>query len=242
MRSWQWSLGLTLLCSCSFDTSTPVIVAATDAAPLVIPDAELPCGALWATYRDFRADHPDMQRQVGSLKGLVENRLGADNKPVYAPAGSTPVTEGRESFDQWYRDVEGTNLSFQEPLVLSEVRPGTFVYENNEFFPLDGRGFPEERDGHNFHFTTEVYGTFVYRGGEQFTFAGDDDVFVFVNKNLAIDLGGVHGVEMANVDFDSQAATLGIEIGETYTLNIFHAERHTSESNFRIETTIDCVQ
>ena len=219
-----------------------MIVAATDAAPLVTPDAELACGALWATYRDFRQDHPDMEGQIESVKGLVENRLGGDNKPVYAPSGATSVTEGKESFDQWYRDIEGINLNYQEPLVLSEVSPGTFVYEDNEFFPLDGRGYPDERDGHNFHFTTEVHGTFVYRGGEQFTFAGDDDVFVFVNRNLAIDLGGVHGVEMANIDFDSQAAALGIEIGGTYSLHIFHAERHTSESNFRIETTIDCVQ
>ena len=32
---------------------------------------------------------------------------------------------------------------------------------------------------------------------------------------------------------------LGIEIGQTYPMDIFHAERHTNQSNFRIETTID---
>ncbi|MBC8071568.1 MAG: hypothetical protein IAG13_24795 [Deltaproteobacteria bacterium] len=34
--------------------------------------------------------------------------------------------------------------------------------------------------------------------------------------------------------------TLGLTVGETYAMDIFHAERHTNESNFRIETTIEC--
>ncbi len=34
--------------------------------------------------------------------------------------------------------------------------------------------------------------------------------------------------------------SLGLTLGETYPMDIFHAERHTNESNFRIETTIQC--
>ena len=73
------------------------------------------------------------------------------------------------------------------------------------------------------------------------TFTGDDDVFVFVNGKLALDLGGVHGPEAGTVDFDAQAGDLGITTGNVYTLDVFHAERHTSMSNFRIETSIDCL-
>ena len=36
------------------------------------------------------------------------------------------------------------------------------------------------------------------------------------------------------------AASLGLEVGSTYPMDIFHAERHTDQSNFRIDTTIGC--
>ena len=39
---------------------------------------------------------------------------------------------------------------------------------------------------------------------------------------------------MGSIDLD----TLGLQIGQTYPLDVFHAERHTVESNFRIDTTI----
>jgi fibro-slime domain-containing protein len=200
------------------------------------------CGELLAILRDFKADHPDMEDFLGTLQGIVEPDLGADGKPVYAPSGPTAVTSGEAAFDQWYHDVVGVNLRFEIPMLLVETTPGVYVFENGEFFPLDGMGFPgEELLGHNFHFTTEIHGTFKYRGGELFTFTGDDDVFVFVNRRLALDLGGVHGAQSAAIDFDAQAVTLGISLGGVYDLHVFHAERHTSQSNFRIETSIDCL-
>jgi fibro-slime domain-containing protein len=201
--------------------------------------------------RDFRGydvasgpRHPDFEGDFTSYTGIVQPLLGADQKPVYAPAGATPATTSKANFDQWYRDVPGINLRFDDvvlPLTEDPARPGTFVYDNQEFFPIDGRGWEDSTFGHNFHFTTEIHVQFPYRGGEVFTFRGDDDVFVFMNGHLAIDLGGVHPAEMGSVNLDDQAAALGIAKGNVYNLDIFQAERHTTESTFRIETTLQCV-
>jgi hypothetical protein len=68
------------------------------------------CGQLVATLRDFKDDHPDMEKAIADLRGIVKVDLGAGGKPVYAQPGPTAVTAGQASFDQWYRDVYGVNM------------------------------------------------------------------------------------------------------------------------------------
>ncbi|MBL9099973.1 MAG: fibro-slime domain-containing protein [Myxococcales bacterium] len=195
---------------------------------------------LKAVVRDFSAAHPDFEDYLGSYKGLVQADLGGDKKPVYAAGGATPVSTGPAEFAQWYNDSPGVNQSFTIDIPLTEVMPGLYTYDNSSYFPIDNQGFGNEGNEHNFHFTSEIHTQFTYQGGEVFTFTGDDDLFLFINNKLAIDLGGVHGAEMGSVDLDASAGSLGIQIGNMYDMDIFHAERHTSESNFRIDTSIMC--
>jgi fibro-slime domain-containing protein len=96
---------------------------------------------------------------------------------------------------------------------------------------------------HDFGFTTELHTTFRYDGREKFSFAGDDDLWVFINGRLAIDLGGLHAAMGVTIDLDASAASLDLSPGHVYPLDLFHAERHTIGSHFRVDTTlafVDC--
>lgn len=224
------------------------------------------------TVRDFQPSHPDFESFQGLNDigcGMVAPQLGPDTKPVFVSGIGTQkrvvsadwanlsfvscddwkgwnpdaVITGQASFDQWFRDTPDVNQPFIVPVTLEDDGSGTLVYDSAAFFPLDGMGFgntPGEQ--HNFHFTTEGHVKFGYVAGQKFTFRGDDDLWIYVNGKLALDLGGMHMPIAATIDFDAQAADLGIRPGGTYQMDIFHAERHTDESNFRIETNIRCFE
>ncbi len=185
---------------------------------------------------------------LGLKRTLAPQRNTMNNPPVFQHVtgcsewdwGWTPpdVISGAATFDQWYRTVPDVNIEIPGELPLTDG-----VFESNAFFPLDNQGFGNTPGyDHNYHFTTEAHVSFTYESGQVFTFRGDDDLWVFVNGKLALDLGGVHEPMEGTLNFDVKAAQLGITPGNKYNMDIFHAERQTVESNFRVETNITCFE
>jgi fibro-slime domain-containing protein len=202
---------------------------------------------LHTVLRDFSPlTSPDFERprngQPGDDPAIVEPLLGPDDKPEWSGDPSIHTVESKETFDTWYRDVPGINVHVDYDLALSasSTNPGFFIYDNLQFFPLDDdpRGLGNEGRNHDFHFTLEAKLTFRYSGGEVFSFTGDDDMWVFINRHLAINLGGLHQRKSASVNLDEQVGELAIVHGEIYPIHIFFAERHTVQSTFTLETSV----
>ncbi|MCH8823983.1 MAG: fibro-slime domain-containing protein [Planctomycetes bacterium] len=142
-----------------------------------------------------------------------------------------------ETFSQWFRDVPGVNISKTYAFNAHLNKDGTYVYETNDFFPIDGALNGNGPDNHNYYFTFEVAGTFVHdeSADHMFEFKGDDDVWVFIDGKLVADLGGIAGNEEQFVELNR----LGLVDGKTYTLKFFMGERHQPQSNFRFSTTVE---
>lgn len=236
-------------------TNAPTIATDSLSIPVVFRDFISFPAAGETQHPNFQWDWIEGNRTIKT--GLVKNELGADGKPVYAGICglNTPCTWGRQltnqaDFDEWYRD---TPKSVRADTVLSLTRADQlYVFNANllgGFFPFgkpplenigwvaQGKELTSTANAipQNFGFTTELRYWFQLQGGERLEFAGDDDVWVFLKGALLIDLGGRHSVMTGSLSMtDEEIAKRGLTRGKLYEIAFFHAERHTSESNFKL--------
>ena len=149
---------------------------------------------------------------------------------------STGGITSAASFNQWYRDVPGTNLSTYLPITLIDNGSGVYVYLDDDFHPIDGRLLGNEGDPNNDYFTFVIDADFTYQAcaSQFFEFRGADDAWLFVDGKLAIDLGGVLPLMDQHVDMDR----LELTDGQSYRLIFLYAHRQPGLAMFRLRTNL----
>lgn len=136
----------------------------------------------------------------------------------------------------WLADVTESPNGCNDP-----VNPGFYPLDDFEYLDsaktIKNPKFDWDIQGckHNYSFAMKITAQFKYIKGQYFEFRGDDDVWVYINNRLVVDIGGCHSPVEGAVDLD----TLGLEEGKEYPFHIFFSERNATGSNFKMRTSIN---
>jgi fibro-slime domain-containing protein len=150
--------------------------------------------------------------------------------------------------------VDGDTFTPASELTAAQIPP---YYDASATWPFDLDANGNKRL-HNFSFTSEVRYWFLYDKTKSYTldFVGDDDVWVFIDRKLAVDLGGVHTPVDGSIVIGAngngtttitptypispppaatkQTTTLGLQDGKVYEIAVFQAERQTTGSSYKL--------
>ncbi len=223
--------------------------------------------------RQFEFGYCSGDNKGGGLQhGIVKDYLGEDGLPIptysstsdssrngidyksQAVIGHDPV-QVTDNFYRWFHEVDGKSKRVDSEITFSrEGNTNKYTYGGRQIFPLDNESFSSSdtttrRAGHNFHFTAHMTVPIKVNlsGNEIFEFSGDDDVWVFLDGRLVLDLGGVHSAEDGTFvinpdgsvtttvrDMPTYTTQLGLTEGQVVKLDFFYAERNTSEANTKM--------
>lgn len=159
---------------------------------------------------------------------------------------------GTYSFEAGY---SGTKKDVQYDRESGTIYNGTNGGDESGFYPLENLGYEQpdlltatskvNNGAKNGSFTLRGESQFVYNKDSKlyFTFTGDDDVYMYINGVLALDLGGAHGRNSKTVNLnDLDATKYGLKEGQVATFTFFYMERCSDASTFGIKTNMELVQ
>ena len=172
--------------------------------------------------------------QIEEAKGYTQlpGSCHADATGVYSAQYVVKRVDGNPLFFP----VDNDSFSASEMTGGQVPSEPSGMYDETETWPWDLDEIGNKRL-HNFSFTSEIRSWFRYEPDETYTldFVGDEDAWVFVNRKLAVDLGGVHTPVAGSVIVDGAAAgAFGLSPGKVYEIAVFHAERQTTCSALEV--------
>ncbi|MBR5032071.1 MAG: fibro-slime domain-containing protein [Treponema sp.] len=238
---------ITFCCSCKVNVKDPVHVDEyyqTTEIPIIVRDfigCDRPVDPSLTAYK-----HPDFENKAigtGILPDLLEETLDKDKKPVFnnnKPTASLHI-QSKESFSQWFRTIEGVNKEVRKTITFESINNSSeYEFIDEWFLPINGEGFGDslcENDPRNYNFTVEA--TFYLLCKENtpivFTCSSDDDLWLFVNNKIAVNLGGLHPKEIATEPINPE--DFNAKPGDYMEIKVFKAERCATGSVMGIKVS-----
>jgi fibro-slime domain-containing protein len=211
-------------------------------AGVVLPDAEMEVMPNAQFFGTFIGEDLDIKANASfHLDTALSTVVDACGYQINDTAGvasndSDGLITSSETFGQWYREALGVSLAAAHSITLTRDEDGIYEYLDDEFYPIDGVLYGNERDDHNNFFTYEAEMQFEYEecAGQFIEYRGSDDAWVYVDGKLAIDRNGLAAVTEQVAEMDR----LGLVDGEIYTVQLFYAHRTSREAILRLRTNI----
>ena len=140
---------------------------------------------------------------ITPFQGFPET-LGSTACPVLIDGAGT--IQSPASFQEWVHRQPTASTSTSHTTWFSPTKAnGVYGINAQSFYPIDGQGFGTVLpDGtgvreQKLQFTLQLQYQFTYTGNQSCgRSALDDDMYVYINDTLALNLGGIHGESRRN--------------------------------------------
>lgn len=200
-----------------------------------------------------------------STTGTIRNSSAAGKSYTYwgvnRSAATYPFTPVRTDYQDENGNVTDGDGTAENPKGYQVQTQTPYILDGGINKSQSGSAEPEYTNA-NYNFVLQSNAYFVYHENEQlfFDFEGDDDVYLFINGQLVLDIGGAHtvtGTKMnlndyvywarelkadadayADLEKEEKARVdaLALVEGDTYSFDFYYMERHGWGSNMRIFT------